>query len=127
MTHDRHRGLTGHILGMLVAGAAVLLVLLAAGRSVGEAVPLAAALACPLMMIGMIFMLGRDRSHDAAPCHHSSRRAPEPAGPAVDARPDRSAPDQPPGSSRPAAGRSGLRVSVAVTGPAGLPRRGARR
>lgn len=52
-----------HLLGMLAAGVVALVVLLAAGRSFGEALPLAALLACPLMMIGMLFMMGRGRNN----------------------------------------------------------------
>lgn len=54
-----------HLLGMLAAALVALAVLLAAGRSFGEALPLAALLACPLMMIGMLFMMGRGTSHGA--------------------------------------------------------------
>lgn len=58
--HTNHRS---HLLGMLGIAALVVLALLAAGRSLGEALPLAALLACPLMMIGMMFMMGRTQSH----------------------------------------------------------------
>lgn len=51
--HTNHRS---HLVGMLGIAALTVLVLLAAGRSLGEALPLAALLACPLMMIGMMFM-----------------------------------------------------------------------
>ena len=56
-----------HLLGMLGIAAVVVVVLLAAGRSFSEALPLAAVLACPLMMVGMMFMMrkGHDKSdHD---------------------------------------------------------------
>jgi len=52
---------------MLGIAAVVVVVLLAAGRSFSEALPLAAVLACPLMMVGMMFMMrkGHDKSdHD---------------------------------------------------------------
>lgn len=54
-----------HMLGMLAAGLVALVVLLAVGRSFGEALPLAVLLACPLMMIGMLFTMGRGSSHGA--------------------------------------------------------------
>jgi hypothetical protein len=70
--HD-HGG-KNHLFGMLGIGALVLVVLLAAGRSVGEALPLAALLACPLMMIGMMFMMRGDGSnnhqHDETTADH---------------------------------------------------------
>ncbi len=52
-----------HLVGMLAAAAVILVVLVVAGRSWGEALPLAALLACPLMMIGMVFMMGRTQGH----------------------------------------------------------------
>lgn len=67
-TGHNHSG-KSHLLGMLAIGVVVLVVLLAAGRSFGEALPLAAVLACPLMMIGMMFMMGRGHNgggHGAA-------------------------------------------------------------
>jgi hypothetical protein len=79
MQTDGHRG---HVLGMVAVGAAVLLVLLAAGRSVGEAIPLAAALACPLMLIGMVFVMGRGSRGDSV--HHVAGRPHEAPGSAVD-------------------------------------------
>jgi hypothetical protein len=58
--HD-HSG-KSHLLGMLGIGALVLIVLVIAGRSLREALPIAAALACPLMMVGMLFMMrGADK------------------------------------------------------------------
>ena len=44
--HTNHRS---HLLAMLGIAALAVLALLAAGRSLGEALPLAALLACPLM------------------------------------------------------------------------------
>jgi hypothetical protein len=89
-----------HLLGMLAAGLVALVVLLAAGRSFGEALPLAALLACPLMMIGMLFMMGRGSSHGAhgsgsqgGSCHAETddrpvvERPPEVSGPEVSGRP----------------------------------------
>ncbi|GAA3510493.1 DUF2933 domain-containing protein [Georgenia daeguensis] len=67
MTNTHNHSGKNHLLGMLGAAAVVIVVLLAAGRSFGEAWPLAAVLACPLMMIGMMFMMGKndrtERSH----------------------------------------------------------------
>jgi hypothetical protein len=77
---------------MLGIGALVFVVLLGTGRSFQEALPLAAILACPLMMIGMMFMMrggnGNQRGDDAtdhrnhdAPAHwqdSSGTTSPEP-------------------------------------------------
>ncbi|MGV8977584.1 MAG: DUF2933 domain-containing protein [Cellulomonas sp.] len=52
-----------HLLGMLGIGVVVVVVLLVAGRNFHVALPLAAFLACPLMMIGMMFMMRRGNSH----------------------------------------------------------------
>lgn len=60
---DHRHGGKNHLFGMLGIGALVLVVLLLAGRSFREALPLAALLACPLMMIGMIFMMRGDNGH----------------------------------------------------------------
>ena len=62
MQGHNHGG-KNHLLGMLGIFAVILVVLLAAGRSFGEALPLAAVLACPLMMIGMMFMMRGDNGH----------------------------------------------------------------
>lgn len=51
-----------HLKGMVVAAAAVLVVALATGVRPGAALPLAAALACPLMMIAMMVWMHR-RGH----------------------------------------------------------------
>jgi len=64
-TEGHNHGGKSHLLGMLGIGALVLVVLLVAGRSLREALPLAAVLACPLMMIGMMFMMrGDNHQHD---------------------------------------------------------------
>ena len=55
---------TSHLVGMAAAAAVIVVVLVVAGRSWGEALPLAALLACPLMMIGMMFMMGRTQGHE---------------------------------------------------------------
>jgi hypothetical protein len=62
MQGHNHGG-KNHLLGMLGIFAVILVVLLAAGRSFGEALPLAAVLACPLMMIGMMFMMRDGNNH----------------------------------------------------------------
>jgi len=76
MQGHNHGG-KNHLLGMLGIGAIVLVVLLGTGRSLQQALPVAAFLACPLMMVGMMFMMrgnngqqqGNDthehRDHDA--------------------------------------------------------------
>ena len=68
-TQGHNHGGKSHLLGMLGIGATVLIVLLFAGRSFREALPLAAVLACPLMMIGMMFMMrggGHQHGNDSA-------------------------------------------------------------
>ena len=81
ITTDGHNhGGKSHLLGMLGIGALVLLVLVVAGRSWREALPIATVLACPLMMIGMLFMMrGTNKSqHEASdPIDHPSRGARE--------------------------------------------------
>ncbi|OYN92562.1 hypothetical protein CGZ91_03530 [Parenemella sanctibonifatiensis] len=72
--HPMHTNHRSHLLGMLGIAALVVLALLAAGRSLGEALPLAALLACPLMMIGMMFM-----GHGAHGHAHRGGDAPPPA------------------------------------------------
>ena len=49
----------GHLKHMLIGGGAVLVVLLLVGVSVRDALPWAVLLACPLMMVGMMFMMSR--------------------------------------------------------------------
>ena len=49
----------GHLKHMLIGGGAVLVVLLLVGVSVRDALPWAVVLACPLMMVGMMFMMSR--------------------------------------------------------------------
>jgi len=55
---------------MLGIGALVLVVLLGSGRSLQEALPLELFLACPLMMVGMMFMMrggnGQQHGNDGA-------------------------------------------------------------
>jgi hypothetical protein len=58
MQGHNHGG-KNHLLGMLGIGAVVLVVLLATGSSLKTALPYAALLACPLMMVGMMFMMMR--------------------------------------------------------------------
>jgi len=80
MSPHNHGG-KNHLIGMLAIGGVVLVALVATGRSLGEAVPVAALLACPLMMIGMMFMMMRggnsrasDHAHDNTHDGHRSAR-----------------------------------------------------
>ena len=87
MQGHNHGG-KNHLVGMAGIGVLVLLGLLIAGRSVGEALPLAALLACPLMMIGMMFMMMRGsgdsrQRDDAIPDQRNSLPAVEPTDPAL--------------------------------------------
>ena len=69
-----------HLLGMIGIGAVVLVVLMVAGRSFRESLPLAAVLACPLMMIGMMFMMRDGNSHqhnDNSSIDHGSHHPPQ--------------------------------------------------
>lgn len=68
MQGHNHGG-KSHLFGMLGIGAIVLVVLLGTGRSFQQALPLAFFLACPLMMVGMMFMMrggnnGQQRGND---------------------------------------------------------------
>jgi Protein of unknown function (DUF2933) len=63
MQGHNHGG-KNHLLGMLGIGGIVLVVLLGTGRSLQQALPLALFLACPLMMVGMMFqMRGNNGQH----------------------------------------------------------------
>ena len=77
-SQDHSHGGKSHLLGMFGIGALVLVVLLLAGRSFREALPLAALLACPLMMIGMIFMMRGGTAHqpDNDSANHRDHNAP---------------------------------------------------
>jgi len=78
MQGHNHGG-KSHLLGMLGAAALVLVVLLVAGRSFRESLPLAALLACPLMMIGMMFMMRGDdhqHGHDSTDGGNENKEAP---------------------------------------------------
>jgi len=78
MQGHNHSG-KSHVLGMLGAAALVLVVLLVAGRSFRESLPLAALLACPLMMIGMMFMMRGDNhqhGHDSTDGGNENNEAP---------------------------------------------------
>jgi len=74
-----NHGGRNHLVGMLVIGGVVLVALVATGRSLGEAVPVAALLACPLMMIGMMFMMMRGNTthehHDTQGTPHDGHRS----------------------------------------------------
>jgi len=78
MQGHNHGG-KSHLLGMLGIGALVLVVLLGTGRSFQEALTLAFVLACPLMMIGMMFMMrggnGQQLGNDATDQRHSDHDA----------------------------------------------------
>jgi hypothetical protein len=67
MQGHNHGG-KNHLLWMLGIGAVVLVVLLGSGRSFQQALPYALFLACPLMMVGMMFMMrgsnDRQQGHD---------------------------------------------------------------
>lgn len=71
MNGHNHSG-KSHIIGMIVIGVVILGGLLVAGRSIGEALPLAAALACPVMMIGMVFMMMRGNKGKSSDDAHDS-------------------------------------------------------
>ena len=74
MQGHNHGG-KSHLFGMLGIGALVLVVLLGTGRSFQQALPLALLFACPLMMIGMMFMMrgGNGQRHgNDAPDHHDT-------------------------------------------------------
>jgi hypothetical protein len=81
---------------MLAIGGAILVVLVATGRSLGEAVPVAAVLACPLMMIGMLFIMlrgnttqeRRDTQDYTARDGHGPALEDEPATPGTSGLPD---------------------------------------
>lgn len=86
MSPHNHGG-RNHLIGMLIICGVALVALVATGRSLGEAVPVAALLACPLMMIGMMFMMMRagnsgasdhaqDNTHDG---HRPARDEDDPA------------------------------------------------
>ncbi len=88
MQGHNHGG-KNHLLGMLGIGAVVLVVLLATGSSLRTALPFAALLACPLMMVGMMYMMmrggngqqhGNDTTNQPDPTHATDKgnlRAPE--------------------------------------------------
>ena len=86
MQGHNHGG-KSHLLGMLGIWALVLVVLLSTGRSFQEALLLSALLACPLMMIGMMFMMrggngqqhGNDATNHPAATNHRDHDAPAPA------------------------------------------------
>lgn len=88
MQSHNHSG-KNHLLWMLGIGGAVLVVLLGTGRSFQQALPYAIFLACPLMMVGMMFMMrggdGHQQSNDAPnqrdhndATDHGNHDAPEP-------------------------------------------------
>lgn len=74
MQGHNHGG-KNHLLWMLGIGGVVLVVLLGAGRSFQQALPYALFLACPLMMVGMMFMMrgGNDRQQGHVTTDHHDR------------------------------------------------------
>jgi len=75
MQGHNHGG-KSHLLWMLGIGGAVLVVQLGLGRSFSQSLPLAFFVACPLMMIGMMFMMGngnaQQQGNDANDRHDDS-------------------------------------------------------
>ncbi|WP_149204902.1 DUF2933 domain-containing protein [Actinotalea subterranea] len=59
----------GHLKHMLIGGGAILVVLLLVGVSVRDALPWAVLLACPLMMVGMMFMMSRGMGAKGGAAH----------------------------------------------------------
>jgi len=113
MQGHNHGG-KSHLLWMLGIAGGVLVVQLGLGRSFGQALPFALLLACPLMMVGMMFTMGGGNGHqhgnhandatdaDEHANHHdgSNQRGSEVAAPWQDspnmARPqDTGGPDRP--------------------------------
>jgi Protein of unknown function (DUF2933) len=81
MQGHNHGG-KNHLLGMLGIGAVVLVVLLGTGRSLQQALPTALLLACPLMMVGMMFMMrgnnGQQQGNDTHEhCDHDAVNEPQ--------------------------------------------------
>ena len=72
-----------HVKHMLIGGGALLVVLLVAGVPLGNAVPVALALACPLMMIFMMRSMGGHRPGHGNGHDHTGQDVT--AGPARDA------------------------------------------
>ncbi|WP_422117076.1 hypothetical protein [Brachybacterium sp. UNK5269] len=76
MTGHSHNG-KSHLLGMVGIGAGLLALLVLTGRSFGDALPVALALACPLMMVAM--MVGGHRrqhtGHHGPPVEHRTHPA----------------------------------------------------
>jgi len=77
MQGHNHGG-KSHLFGMLGIGALALVVLLGTGRSFQQALPLAFFLACPLMMVGMMFMMrgGNGQQHGRDTADHHDHDAP---------------------------------------------------
>jgi hypothetical protein len=85
MQGHNHGG-KNHALGMLGIGALVLVVLVLSGKSVAQALPFAALLACPLLMLGMMVMMGRGNGRQSGgdPTIHADHDArPEWQDPAI--------------------------------------------
>lgn len=63
----------GHLKHMAIGGGAILVVLLVLGVDLRAALPWALLLACPLMMVGMMFMM--NRNHGAGAVGQASEEA----------------------------------------------------
>lgn len=74
-----------HLKHMLIGGAAILAVLLAVGVDARQALSWAVLLACPLMMVAMMLMMGRGHRAPAEGGHQHNPQA-------VSEPPDRPAP-----------------------------------
>jgi len=74
MQGHNHGG-KSHLLWMLGIGGAVLAVQLGLGRSFSQSLPLAFFVACPLMMIGMMFMMGGGNGHQHSNDAHDAHDA----------------------------------------------------
>lgn len=81
MEHLKH-----HIKHMAIAAAAVLLILAVAGVDFGAALRYAAVLACPLGMIGMIFLMGRQHGKASNDQPSTDQSAPSDSDGSIDQR-----------------------------------------
>lgn len=88
----------GHLKHMAIGGGAILVVLLLFGVGFREALPWAFLLACPLMMVGMMFMMNRNHGVGATGEHeHSAHCAPTSAQTPAEAGRDSDVTPQAPG------------------------------
>lgn len=70
---------TRHLKQMLIGGVAILAVLLLAGVPLATAAQWAVLLACPLMMVGMMLMMGKHTGHRGIA--ETTTATSEPSGP----------------------------------------------